>query len=308
MRPHDTLRPALAVGALGFGFTLLATGPLAAHAAGDATLASATPQTDHVAYGQPVIVAGRLASGAAGERVELEFQAAGSSVWTPIASAHTQAGGAYRLSAPIDRTGRLRTQVPGSAQTAGSVPGTPVYVGAGLAARAARRNLLAGQRDSVRGSVSPAIAGRLIALQARTGHGWTTLSSSRTNAAGHYTMRFTPNRTGSTPMRVTFAGDAVNAPSRKRIGVVNVYRQAGASWYGPGGSLACGGSLSDSTQGVANKTLPCGTLVTLHHGGHTVRVPVIDRGPYVAGRDYDLTPATKRALGFGDTGTIWATR
>ena len=65
--------------------------------------------------------------------------------------------------------------------------------------------------------------------------------------------------------------------------------------------------LTSSTLGVANKTLPCGTLVTLHYAGHTVRVPVVDRGPYVAGRDFDLTEATKRALGFGDTGEVWST-
>ncbi len=58
---------------------------------------------------------------------------------------------------------------------------------------------------------------------------------------------------------------------------------------------------------MANKTLPCGTLVTLHYGNRTIRVPVIDRGPYVAGRDFDLTEATKRALGFGDTGNVWST-
>ena len=40
----------------------------------------------------------------------------------------------------------------------------------------------------------------------------------------------------------------------------------------------------------------------------SIRVPVIDRGPYVAGREFDLTAATKRALGFGDLGTIWVTR
>ena len=71
--------------------------------------------------------------------------------------------------------------------------------------------------------------------------------------------------------------------------------------------MACGGELTSSTLGVANKTLPCGTLVTLHYGGRTIRVPVIDRGPYVAGREFDLTEATKRALGFGDTGDVWST-
>ncbi len=60
--------------------------------------------------------------------------------------------------------------------------------------------------------------------------------------------------------------------------------------------------------GVANKTLPCGSQVTLRYGDRTLSVRVIDRGPYVAGREFDLTEATKRALGFGDTGEVWSTR
>ena len=31
---------------------------------------------------------------------------------------------------------------------------------------------------------------------------------------------------------------------------------------------------------------------------------MIDRGPYVAGRDFDLTEATKQRLGFPDVGTV----
>jgi rare lipoprotein A (peptidoglycan hydrolase) len=34
---------------------------------------------------------------------------------------------------------------------------------------------------------------------------------------------------------------------------------------------------------------------------------VIDRGPFVGGREWDLTPATKAKLGFGSTGTVWST-
>lgn len=75
-----------------------------------------------------------------------------------------------------------------------------------------------------------------------------------------------------------------------------------------GGSLACGGELTSSTMGVANRTLPCGTLVDIRYGDRSVTVPVIDRGPFVAGREFDLTEATKRALGFAGTGVVWSTR
>ena len=34
---------------------------------------------------------------------------------------------------------------------------------------------------------------------------------------------------------------------------------------------------------------------------------MVDRGPYVAGREFDLTEATKQALGFGDLGEVWST-
>jgi hypothetical protein len=91
-------------------------------------------------------------------------------------------------------------------------------------------------------------------------------------------------------VRVRFGGDAFDSATTRRVGRLNVYHLAGASWYGGGGGLACGGTLTDGTLGVANKTLPCGTLVTLRYGGHTLRVPVIDRGPYVAGREYDSPP------------------
>ena len=59
--------------------------------------------------------------------------------------------------------------------------------------------------------------------------------------------------------------------------------------------------------GVANKTLPCGTLVTLRYDGRTCASRSVDRGPYVAGREFDLTEATKQALGFGGVGEVWST-
>ncbi len=71
-----------------------------------------------------------------------------------------------------------------------------------------------------------------------------------------------------------------------------------------GDPVACGGILHVSTLGVANKTLPCGTEVIFRYGGRAIRVPVIDRGPYIAGREWDLTGATAEALGFPGLGAI----
>jgi rare lipoprotein A len=35
-------------------------------------------------------------------------------------------------------------------------------------------------------------------------------------------------------------------------------------------------------------------------------VPVIDRGPYSGAREWDLTGATARRLGFGGVGVVWS--
>lgn len=152
------------------------------------------------------------------------------------------------------------------------------------------------------------VAARTVVLQARGRHGWHTIATARTGERGRFRLRYRTAHIGSERLRVRFAGVPGERRAKRAVGRLNVYRLVEASWYGGGGSLACGGWLTSATLGVANKTLPCGTLVTLRHNGHTVRVPVIDRGPYVAGREYDLTEATKRALGFEGVGEVWATR
>jgi rare lipoprotein A (peptidoglycan hydrolase) len=81
-----------------------------------------------------------------------------------------------------------------------------------------------------------------------------------------------------------------------------------ASWYGPGfygNRTACGQTYSPEIVGVAHRTLPCGTLVTVSYGGRSVTVPVIDRGPYIAGRALDLSNATRIALGCPDLCTLF---
>ncbi len=153
-----------------------------------------------------------------------------------------------------------------------------------------------------------ALAGREVELQRLGRHGWRILAHSVTGSRGRFVLRYRPHRLLSERVRVVFAGDAHDRAVKRYLGHLRSYRLAGASWYGGGGSLACGGELTSSTLGVANKTLPCGTLVRLRYGGREVSVPVVDRGPYVAGREFDLTEATKRALGFEGVGEVWSTR
>jgi len=183
-----------------------------------------------------------------------------------------------------------------------------------------RTHVVSGRSALVQGSLRGAKAGSVVALQARRGGKWRTLKLDRTDAGGHYRLRYRARRPGSWLVRVRLAGPqaaaatatpASTARPRETVGRLNVYRRAYASWYGPGlygGHLACGGTLTPGTLGVAHKSLPCGTKITLRYHGRSVRVPVVDRGPYVAGREFDLTSATKDRLGFRGHGYVLSTR
>jgi rare lipoprotein A len=103
---------------------------------------------------------------------------------------------------------------------------------------------------------------------------------------------------GASPVTSTAAGqDLVFSP----------FKSAGASWYGPGlygNKTACGQTLRATTIGVAHRNLPCGTMVKFVYHGHAVVAPVIDRGPYVKGRAWDLTAAASEALEFEGVGMV----
>ena len=201
-----------------------------------------------------------------------------------------------------------KTEAQGTKTTSGPKAGIAT---AALSARTVRTHVVAGRRAVVSGVLRPQGAGKVVTVQRKGRHGWRTIARDRTNTRGLYRMAFRPRRIGSAALRVRFGGDAHATPARKRIGRLNVYRRAFVSWYGPGlygNKLGCGGTLTPGTLGVAHKTLPCGTRLTLRYRGRSVRVRVIDRGPYVGGREFDLTAATKQRLRFGSTGYVLATR
>jgi Lytic transglycolase len=71
-----------------------------------------------------------------------------------------------------------------------------------------------------------------------------------------------------------------------------------------GRRTACGGVIRADTEGVAHPTLPCGARIYVVFGGKHVLTQVIDRGPYVPGREFDLTDALARRLGLHGVQTI----
>jgi rare lipoprotein A len=78
-----------------------------------------------------------------------------------------------------------------------------------------------------------------------------------------------------------------------------------ASWYGPGFEglpTASGEPYDPYGYTAAHKTLPLGTDLTVSYGGRSVQVTVNDRGPYVGGRELDLSQGAAEYLGLTHAG------
>jgi rare lipoprotein A len=183
----------------------------------------------------------------------------------------------------------------------GSDPEASVASGPRSVTLKGHRNVMAHRAVTLRGRVEPGGTHRVLVRVG--GHRLRT----HTRGDGSYKVRWRAPSSGVYIARARVGGSPVRSHRLR----VNAYRPAAASYYGPGlygNGVACGGTLTASKLGVANKTLPCGAKVTLRYHGRTVTVPVIDRGPFAGNREYDLTAATKAKLGFPSTGTVLTTR
>ena len=180
----------------------------------------------------------------------------------------------------------------------------PKRVKSHVALHVSQHSVLTGERVTVRGKVRPSGAHRVKVVFGGPDHEVLAL---RTRSNGAFRADWDAGQIGNYGVEAFGVHDKRVRGSHSKVRHLTSYRLAGASYYGPGlygNGVACGGTLMPGTLGVANKTLPCGTKVKLRYHGRSITVPVIDRGPYVAGREYDLTEATKDVLGFPGVGYV----
>lgn len=258
-----------------------------------------------VMFDRGATIQGHLEGGAPGDQLALERRI-GDGEWQPIKSEAVdenlsvsfwvrglRRSSSFRLTYTDPATA---TQTPSEERRIEVVPR--------LTVRLSSRNVMHGHGITLAGSLLPAEGARQVRVEQRIDGTWRTMDR-LTVRDGRYTMRFEARRLGFRRIRVAFAGDDLNAPTRRGI-TYRVYRSALATWYGPGfygNGTACGQTLTTETLGVAHRTLPCGTKVALLYQGRTIIVPVIDRGPY-SRADWDLTSKTAQRLGFSGTDTI----
>jgi len=270
-----------------------------------------------VRFGRAVTVIGTAPAADAGNRVLVQTAPHGETSWRPLGAATVGPAGTFRARVVPRRSGLLRAVEQAPAATAdrpatvrsasSTVPSTQPAITVGARFTPARHPQAVMSSRSVRigGKLLPGFAGRQVRLQTRGAHGWRTLTSGRTGARGAYRMRFAPDAADGQRLRVVFAGDRRNGQAIRPAGSLTVLHPALASWYDDAGTTACG---FHAGLGVANRTLPCGTKVTLHYGSRTVTAVVDDRGPYAGGREWDLNQNTASALGFGGVGTVWSSQ
>jgi len=309
LRPAHAAAGALALVVPGSAVALAATQPNAPGAI------QVTLEKHRLAYGAELEVGGSAASGYAGHHVELQFEQPGRLSWRTIGSSTIHADGTFRLAAPLRGSGSVRVTdaSPAAARSSASASNAtvatptpsaaqPVSVAAEFGVRSEPVTELGSQPAHVRGRLLPALAGRQVTLLGRSGGSWRTLARARTSAGGRFDLRVSRASASAERLRVRFAGDRFNARASASAGRLSVLHPSMASWYDDSGTTACGFHVGD---GVANRTLPCGTKVTFYYGGRTVTAVVDDRGPFVGGRDWDLNQNTAAALGFTGVDTVW---
>jgi len=172
--------------------------------------------------------------------------------------------------------------------------------------------VLLGRVVRFRGAVNRSEAGRSVAVERKdpaTG-AWLREASATVERDGSFLARWRPRQSGRFSTRaVVLRGDRARAATASPELPLTVYKPALATWYGPGffgRTTACGMEYTREIVGVAHKRLPCGTKVAISYRGRSLVLPVIDRGPFRAGHDWDLSAAAAQQLGFTATGRIGA--
>ncbi|MEV4422790.1 septal ring lytic transglycosylase RlpA family protein [Patulibacter sp. NPDC049589] len=170
---------------------------------------------------------------------------------------------------------------------------------------------LIGRRAVYAGRVRHHSPGQHVRLELHKGSKWRAVDRDAVGRDGRFRVSTKIAAMGDRSARLRIVSNSHGKGDIERVDRIHGFRSTYASYYGPGlygSALACGGHLSPGTIGVAHKTLPCGTKLTFRLGSRQVSARVVDRGPYIAGREFDLTAATKARLGFGSTGTVMVDR
>jgi len=201
-----------------------------------------------------------------------------------------------------------------AAQSTGGASVPPPQPASDVALVAAPQAYL-GHEAQLSGSVARSARGRVLRVQRfdEAAGRWRSEARTVVGRKGRFAVSWSPTVLGTQRIRATLRRRrSATVTSASPEVSVRVYRSGIATWYGPGfygNKTACGIELTETLVGVAHRTLPCGTMVTVHYGSKTILAPVVDRGPFGGKAKWDLTKGAADLLGFTATdriGTITA--
>jgi rare lipoprotein A len=256
-----------------------------------------------VTYGDAVSLAGRLESRKKGKKVKVTYSEAGKHADDVVEKVKTGKQGKFRVKDTPKFTGKYRAE-----EKNGRSGPVDIEVKPRIDLDVERASLR-GEKIAIDGTLTPAVDKRTIVIEQSDKKGWSKVDKAKVGKSG-FDTHWGAKKPGEYRLRARFAGDDLNRGARQKD-KANVYRETVASHYGSGfygSKTACGQTLGKKMLGVANKTIPCGTKVTFYRKGREIKVPVIDRGPFVHGRDWDLTNAAAKKLKVNGVQKVWSTK
>jgi rare lipoprotein A len=262
-----------------------------------------------VGFGSAATIKGHLENGSPGHEVLLQ-QRRGERDWNTVAKREVTGNETVTFRRrDMRKTTLFRLVWKDDATGAKSASDSArVRVRPRLTFRIKPKDVFAGRRVRVAGHLFPIHGGRRVTVQQRVRGRWNTIKRVAVRH-GDFVGRIKARTKGHRKLRVVFPGDRLSAPA-KNTQPYTIYESDLATWYGPGfygNRTACGQTLTTNTLGVAHRSLPCGTEVSILYGGRTVTVRVIDRGPY-SSANWDLTSETADRLNFSGKDNIGVTR
>ena len=306
MRTRYLTARGVTIAAIAIGFVLAAPAIAAAQESTRPVLDSAPAEVPYRGTG---VVTGHMENGSGGEQITLQKFKDGD--WRNLQTKSVNESGdvSYRLE-DLTRSADYRLLwVSPEGEQVTSEGRARIRVAARVTLAVTKKHVMSGRKVEVKGWVLSPSGGREVILQQKVDGAWRFVAK-RPVVDGRFAHDFRVRSKGYRALRAIFRGDDVNTGSRTK-GFVKVYSRSYATWYGPGfygNRTACGKRLTQGTLGVAHRTLPCGTEISLLYKGRTITVEVIDRGPYANHADWDLTSETAQRLRFSGSDTIGVTR
>ena len=294
--------------ACSIGALILATpGTAAAQTPAPQPVIDSAPE--RVGFAQSATITGHLEDGTPGMEVSLQQRRAGTEWWTVATKVTDEESRVSFTRHDLRKSTRWRLMwkdETSDLRTFSVIRRTAVN--SRITLKVGPSDVYAGRRVKLRGTLYPIAPGRDVVLQQYVHGAWRKIKRVGVYN-GSFSAGFDAHYKGHRKVRAIFAGDAT---SRRAIEKkpLTIYEPDLATWYGPGlygNRTACGQRLGTGTLGVAHRSLPCGTKVSILYRGRTITVPVIDRGPY-SSADWDLTAETAERLGFSGKETIGVTR